>query len=392
MRLALITETFPPQINGVSRTLGKLAEFMTSHGHELLVIQPEYRDLDKKNDFKINVHDKLKIVSLKAWPLPFYPEIMLPRPPFTTMKKALVEFQPDLVHIATEAALGLSALRFCRRQGWPVVSSFHTNFDAYARHYRMPWLVNIVSKYLRWFHNRTLATFVPSPTLIHRLEKNGFERLLLWPRGVDAQLFAPQRSGAAEVRQQWKIPANAFVVGHCGRLAPEKNAEYLEQVFQDFLRLKPADHLFIVGDGPSRKSLEMKLNQSPEIASRVHFTGYKTGVALADCYSAMNCFAFASRTETFGNVILEAMASGLPVVALAEGGPVDVIQHQKTGILLSPDAPPSAMVKELQSWSENQVQASLLGTSARQYAVSQTWDATMSSLLQHYLTIISQLK
>jgi glycosyltransferase involved in cell wall biosynthesis len=101
MRLALITETFPPQINGVSRTLGKLAEFMTSHGHELLVIHPEYRDLDKKNDFKINVHDKLKIVSLKAWPLPFYPEIMLPRPPFTTMKKALVEFQPDLVHIAT---------------------------------------------------------------------------------------------------------------------------------------------------------------------------------------------------------------------------------------------------------------------------------------------------
>ncbi|MFM7319584.1 MAG: glycosyltransferase family 4 protein [Isosphaeraceae bacterium] len=388
MKLALITETFPPQINGVSRTLGQLADFMVAQGHELLVIQPEYQE--KKS--VLRKPSNLTIVSLPAIALPFYKEIVVPRPPYGVMRTVLNDFQPDLVHIATEAVLGYSALRFCRKKNFPVVSSFHTNFDAYAQHYRVSWLVPMVSRYLRWFHNQTIETYVPSRTIINRLESIGFERLKCWPRGVDARLFAPNRPGAAKIREELGIPKGAFVVGHCGRLAPEKNFEYLEQVFQKFLAIRPSDHVLVVGDGPSRNSLEMKLKSDPQIAGRIHFTGYKTGELLADCYSAMNAFAFASLTETFGNVILEAMASGLAVVALAEGGPVDVIQNEVTGTLLNSSAGPELMVKQLEEWSIHRDKTDAFGMAARDYAKTQIWNSIMGQLEREYLHIFSQQK
>lgn len=386
MKLVLITETFPPQINGVSRTLGKLAEFMLGRGHELLVIHPEYKE---KNSL-LQKNEKLTVVNIPALPLPFYKEILVPCPPFGVMKKAISDFKPDLVHIATEAVLGYSSLRFCKKKGFPVVSSFHTNFDSYAKHYRVSWLVPVVSRYLRWFHNRTIETYVPSQSIINRLQSIGFERLKCWPRGVDTALFQPFRPGLADVRKELGIPEDAFVVGHCGRLAPEKNFQYLEQVFQDFLRARPSDHVLVVGDGPSRNSLEMKLKTDPQIACRIHFTGYKTGELLADCYSAMNAFAFASLTETFGNVILEAMASGLAVAALAEGGPVDVIQNDVTGTLISASARPESMVKQLADWSKNREKTIAIGEAARNYAKTQTWEAIMGQLEQDYLRVVTQ--
>lgn len=388
MKIALITETFPPQINGVSRTLGRLADFLVSQGHEVLVVHPRYADKGVSEIAQQLVHS-YELVEMPAWPLPFYREVVLPRPPLGRYKQALDAFKPDLVHIATEAGLGLSALRFCRKRGWPVVSSFHTNFDAYARHYRLTWLVPAIAGYLRWFHNRTAATFVPSQTIIHRLEGLGFERLKLWPRGVETSHFRPDRPGALAVREQFGIPANAVVVGHCGRLAPEKNTNYLVDAFSALLEIAPQVHLLIVGDGPSRKGFEARLRQSANAAGRVHFTGYLTGEPLADTYAAMDLFALSSRTETFGNVLLEAMASGLPVVALAEGGPADVVQDGMTGRLLPPEAAPTEMAAILADWTEGVEERKRMAAQARSYADRQTWETIMRRMVEDYRAVLA---
>lgn len=387
MKISLVTETFPPQINGASRTLGRLADYLVSQGHEVLVVHPRYSANDG-SAMGQNVPHGYRQVEMPAWPLPFYREVILPRTPMGRYKKALDAFKPDLVHIATEAGLGLSALRFCRKRGWPVVSSFHTNFDAYARHYRMTWLVPAVTRYLRWFHNRTAATFVPSQTIINRLENLGFERLKLWPRGVETGHFRPDRPGARAVRSQYGIPENAVVVGHCGRLAPEKNTGYLVNVFSELLERLPQVQLLIVGDGPSRKAFEARMRQCSNASGRVHFTGYLTGEPLADAYAAMDLFAFSSRTETFGNVLLEAMASGLPVVALAEGGPADVVQDGTTGRLLPPEAAPAEMAAVLSDWAENGSKRNLLASQARAYAETQAWDRIMRRLEADYQAVL----
>lgn len=384
MRIALITETYPPQINGVSRTLGMLTEHLSAKGHDVLVIHPEYGDLSSGLVIAPEYQDRIQIQTVPALPLPFYKEVLIPRPPFSNYKTVLSSFHPDLVHIATEGGLGLSALRYCKKRRWPVVSSFHTNFDAYASHYRMRWAVPVVARYLRWFHNRTLATYVPSTTMIHRLESLGFERLSLWPRGVNTSFFRPDRPGSKRIRDQFHIPVDATVIGHCGRLAPEKNIDYLADVFSQVLNESTNTHVLIVGDGPSRTALETKLKRLPHAFGRAHFTGYLTGDQLADAYSAMNLFAFSSRTETFGNVLLEAMASGLPVVAIAEGGPSDVVQDQVTGRLIDPKALPEEMTKILSQWISNKKLLNQIANNARTYAQKVTWERIMDGLFENY--------
>jgi glycosyltransferase involved in cell wall biosynthesis len=386
MRIALVTETFPPQINGVSRTLEQLARNAVRLGHEILVVRPRYVEKCETATIQAPGFRELELASM---PLPFYPEVILPLPPFGGMKQALNSFRPDIVHIATEALLGHSALRFCRRKGWPVVSSFHTNFDTYAAHYRLKWAVPLVTRYLRWFHNLTAATYVPSDSVMRKLSAQGFERLSIWSRGVDTSVFRPRLAERLAFRQRLEIPATSFVVGHCGRLAPEKNVDYLADVFERFLSRVLHAHLVVVGDGPSRAAMESKLKAHPGFTRRVHFTGYVTGTRLADMYASMDAFAFASRTETFGNVLLEAMATGLPVVALAEGGPSNVVADRQTGRLLAPTSPPAAMADILAEWSHLPGTVRRLGETARTYAESQSWEAVMEGLLHDYERLIA---
>lgn len=380
MKIAIVTETYPPQINGVSRTLGRLVEHLARGGHQVLVVHPRYEESAQAGPMADNV----KTVQVKAWPLPFYREVLLPRPPFGAYKRALAAFEPDLVHVATEGGLGLSALRLGRRRGWPVVTSYHTNFDAYARHYRLGWAGPLVRLYLRWFHNQGLATFAPSMTICRQLESDGFHSVKLWSRGIDSDLFKPGRPGGGLLRERAGIPGDAVVIGHCGRLAPEKNIFFLADVFAEVLKRDDSAHVMVVGDGPSRTVLEERLRTVPGSTGRVHFTGYLTGAALADAYAAMNAFAFASRTETFGNVLLEAMASGLPVVALGEGGPMDVIQSGVAGLLLPPEAQPQEMAAVLVEWAGNKSEIERLGMAARRHAEATCWEAIMDGLVKDY--------
>jgi glycosyltransferase involved in cell wall biosynthesis len=372
MRISLITETYFPQVNGVSRTLGELVRYLTEQGDQVQLIHPDY-GVAPGGDH----HHRVRSLNL-----PFYKELYLPLPPFGEVRKAIDGFQPDLVHIATEATLGLSALRHVLRRKIPAVSSFHTNFDQYSGHYRVGWAKGTVWRYLRWFHNRTLETYVPSLTTIRELEARGFERLVLWPRGVDGTIFRPDRPGRNDVRQAYGWRPDDLVISFVSRIAPEKDVAYLATALSIVAARRPDVRILLVGDGPSRGELERR------IGAIARFAGYRTGADLADHYAAGDLFAFSSRTETFGNVILEAMASGMPVVAVRAGGVGDTIQPGATGLLVEPSDPPERFAEAVLSLVDQPDKRRNIATAARSYALSQSWDAIMGNLRDHYRRII----
>lgn len=376
MRITLVTETYFPQVNGVSRTLGQLVRVLEHAGDTVQLICPDYGE-------SMTRAETLVVRSINP---PFYRELYVPLPPFGRVRRAISSFAPDLVHIATEATLGLAALNHVRRRGIPVVSSFHTNFDQYASHYRVGWLRATTWRYLRWFHNRTLATYVPSRATIAELESHGFRNLALWPRGVDGQTFRPDRPGRQSVREALRFGPDDVVIGHVSRLAAEKNIEYLTSALEQVQTERPQSRLLIVGDGPARQDVQRRLGE------RARLVGYRTGDDLADHYAAADLFAFASLTETFGNVVLEAMASGLPVVALNAGGPGDILIPGETGILVEPTEPPARLAAALIGLVDDADARRRMSRAARAYAESQTWDAIMLDLRARYEAVVRSVR
>ncbi len=220
---------------------------------------------------------------------------------------------------------------------------------------------------------------MPSRATIANLTTRGFERLALWPRGVDCRHFRPDRPGRERVRAALGIRPEQIVVGHVSRIAAEKNVDYLATALERLIRRSDGQlRILIVGDGPARGDLEARLGPA------VHCVGYKTGDDLADHYAACDLFAFASTTETFGNVILEAMASGLPVVALRAGGPGEIVDSGRTGILVEPHAPPEVMAEALAHLLTNSGTRHLMARDARAFAETQSWEAVMQGLRARY--------
>lgn len=372
MRITLVTETYFPQVNGVSRTLGQLVRILKESGDTVQLIHPNYGESAQSPQDLV----------IWAMPIPNYKEVVMPIPPFGKVHKAIKSFAPDLVHIATEATLGLDTLRFVRKQQIPVVSSFHTNFDQYAHHYNMAWLNGTAWRYLRWFHNRTLETYVPSLATIKDLETRGFERLVLWQRGVHADVFSPDRENRAALRAKYNFRPDDVVIGHVSRLAPEKNVGLLSDALKQVLQQRPSAKVLIVGDGPSRPNLEKALGE------HATFAGYRSGEDLADHYAACDLFAFSSLTETFGNVVLEAMASGLPVVAVRAGGVGETVKPGLTGLLIEPTDEAFKLAESLISLIDDPNLRHQLAQNARQYALGQSWDEIMRGLRNRYLKIL----
>lgn len=373
MRVTIVTETFPPQVNGVSRTLGELARRLEGRGDAVQVVYPDYGDRP----------DRPHACRVRSISLPFYKELRLPLPPFGRVHRAVDAFRPDVIHVATEAFLGLSLLRYASRRSIPVVSSFHTNFDQYSAHYGVGWARSPIWRYLRWFHNRTRETYVPSRTTIAQLEAKGFERLVLWPRGVDCSTFRPDRPGRDAIRAGFGWTPEDVAIVYVGRIAPEKNIDYLGDALAIVAERRPGVRILFVGDGPSREELEGKLGG---VAS---FAGYQVGDALADHYAAGDLFAFSSTTETFGNVVQEAMASGMPVVALRAGGVGEIVRDGETGTLLDEDAPPDAFARALIRLADRADERRSMARAARAYAESQSWDAIMDALRDRYERVIT---
>jgi glycosyltransferase involved in cell wall biosynthesis len=373
MRVSLISETYFPQINGVSRTLLHQAKGLRESGDAVQLVHPNYGEPAWGDQ------DHL----VRSVSIPFYHDLRLPVPPFRAVRRALDAFRPDVIHLVTEATLGLNVLRYALARGIPVVSCFHTNFNQYVEHYGAAWAKKPVWRYLRWFHNRTSETYVPSRVTIAELEDLGFERLVYWPRGVDSEQFRPGRPGREATRQSLGFGPDDVVIGYVSRIAAEKNVGYLVDALRLVARSRPNVRFLIVGDGPGRSEMERQMGP------KARFVGYQSGDRLADHYAASDLFAFSSLTETFGNVVLEAMASGLPVVALRAGGVGEIVQDETSGILIDATAHPERMAQALIDLADDEARRRRLAEAARRHAVSQDWHALIRTLRDRYHRVIA---
>ncbi len=320
LRVALVTETYPPEVNGVAATVAKLVEGLRGRGHALQLVRPRQDPADtasQQGDFAE--------VLMRGLPIPRYPQLKMGLPSKRALLQLWTVSQPDVVHIATEGPLGWSALQAAQQLRLPVVSDFRTNFHAYTQHYGIAWLRSPIMAYLRKFHNRTHCTMVPTPALRDELMASGFKGLKVVARGVDTQQFDPARRSAA-LRASWGVGADTPVVLCVGRLAAEKNLATLVQAYEAMRRVNPALRLVLVGDGPERASLQARC---PDAI----FAGVRRGQDLAAHYASADLFVFPSMTETFGNVVPEAMASGLAVLAYDHAAAGQLIESGHNGVL-----------------------------------------------------------
>jgi glycosyltransferase involved in cell wall biosynthesis len=287
-------------------------------------------------------------------------------------------FGCQVLHIATEGPLGWAALRAGASLGLPMVSSYHTNFPQYLGQYRAGGLTPLAWRYLRWFHNATRTTFCPTPSIRDLLEQRGFRNVDLWSRGVDSQLFHPGRRSEALRRSLGFAPQETVVV-YLGRLAVEKNIETLLNAWQQL----PGDRgcrLLVIGDGPLRQRLERAAG------AKAVFVGYRHGEELADMVAAGDLLAFPSLTDTFGNVMLEAMASGLSVVGFDAPGPKDVIADGQTGRLVR-EITAAALARSLAELAKQPELLREMGRKARNYAEHQSWNRIMEQIREKYLSL-----
>ena len=360
LHIALVSETFPPEVNGVANTLGRLCQGLRERGHRLQLVRPRQADDTAPND------DQLLLT--RGWPLPGYAGLQWGQSSLHKLLRRWQRNRPDVLYIATEGPLGLSALRAARRLGIPVVSGFHTNFQQYSDHYGFGLLTRLLTGYLRWFHNRSRLTLVPSPSQRLELQRRGFERLELLARGVDGQLFHPARRSAA-LRAEWGLGEDEIAVLHVGRLAAEKNLQLLTRAFRQLQRDLPQQRLrlVLVGDGPLSAQLQAEL---PEAL----FCGVQRGEALAAHYASGDLFLFPSLSETFGNVVLEALASGLAVVAFDQAAAAQHIRHGHNGALATP-GDEAAFIESARWLLEDPESLRRVRLNARQHAGKQGWPA-----------------
>ena len=376
LRITLVSETFPPEINGVANTLGRLSEGLRVRGHQVEVVRPR-----QASDAPGNSDDTLLLC--RGWPLPGYPGLQWGEVSMHKLWRRWRRLRPDVLYIATEGPLGLSALRAARRLGIAVVSGFHTNFPQYSGQYGLGLLARLLTHYLRWFHRRTAITLVPSASQRLELERRGFERLALMARGVDAQLFNPARRNQA-LREQWGLGPDDIAVLHVGRLAAEKNLALLLPCMQALQKTYPQRRLrlVVVGDGPLRTQMQQ---QFPDAV----FCGVQRGEALAEHYACGDLFLFPSLTETFGNVVLEALASGLAVVAYDEAAAAQHIRHGHSGALAMPGD--QAAFIDAACWLlEDTETLRRVRLNARKHASRQGWQAIVEEFEGHLYSACRQ--
>ena len=359
LHIALITDTFAPEINGVANTLGHLYDGLRARNHRIELIRPRQTD-----DGNQRSNDGLMLC--RGWPLPGYPGLQWGLTSTHRLTKRWRQQPPDVVYIATEGPLGLCALRVARRLGITAITGFHTNFQQYLRQHGLTLFTRALTHYLRWFHNRSALTLVPSTSQRVELERRHFERLDLLPRGVDSQLFNPAKRQNA-LRQSWGLRENDIALLYVGRLAPEKNLDALKRCFDELQARYPARRfkLIVVGDGAKRAVLEAAL---PEAI----FCGQQSGHALACHFASADVFLFPSLGETFGNVVLEAQASGLGVVAYDEAAAGLHIRHGYNGVLAMP-GDEYAWIEAACWLLENPETLRTLRLNARRHASRQSW-------------------
>lgn len=369
MRIALVTDTYTPQVNGVTTVVVRIANVLREFGHQVVVVAPRYPG------HPTNHPQELRI---RSAPFPPYPAIRLSMPQFSAVSRFLDPFEPQVVHVATEGPLGLTGRRYALRRGVPLVTSYHTNFPQYARHYRAGIIEPLVWKWLRWFHRPAVLTQTPGEAVARELESRGIGKPVVWGRGVDTTLFSPERRSAGWRR--WLAGGDdTAIVLHVGRLAPEKNIDILAEAWTAAHEHARQRATFVLaGEGPETRRLITHLPWVRQL-------GFLDRGKLADVYASADICVLPSRTETCGLVALEAMASGLAVVAADAGGFRESIQHGQTGRLVAPDDA-TGFAAEILSLVVSSQRRTELGKAAREAAIARDVAPENLELLQQYAT------
>ncbi len=376
LRVAVVTETYPPEVNGVAATISRVVAGLCQRGHDVALVRPRQGPAD------VASHDAGHAEMLvRGWSIPRYPQLRMGLPSRRALVQGWTVQRPDVVHLVTEGPLGWSALQAAAQLELPVVSDFRTNFHAYSRHYGLAWLHRPIVAYLRRFHNRTAVTMVPTAAVLGELARSGFERLRVVSRGVDTGLFDPARRSAA-LRASWGVAPEAAVVLYVGRLAPEKNLGDLLTAFEAVRSVAPGARLVLVGDGPARASLQQRC---PDAL----FAGVRRGDDLAAHYASADLFLFPSLTETFGNVVPEAMASGLAVVAYDCAAAGQLVRHAASGLLARP-GDSHGFTAAAARLAAVPVAARAMGAQARATARHLDWDRIVQAIETEYLAAMAQ--
>ena len=360
MRIAMVTETYPPEVNGVARTIGLMAEGLQKRGHSIQLVRPRQNGHDHAMDTP-----GFSEVLRPGIPIPRYTQLKMGMPSGRVLGDAWRDQRPDLVHVATEGPLGWSALAAARRLDIPVATDFHTNFHTYMRDYGMAWMARPVAAYLRSFHNRAGCTMVPTREMAEDLAKLRFERLRVVGRGVNPAVFSPERR-SRELRQSWGASDDTLVALCVSRFAHEKNFALVIEAYEAMRRVRADLQLVLVGDGPLAEALRRK-NIGYLIAGR------KVNGELSRHYASADVFLFPSLSETWGNVTVEAMASGLGVVAYDYAAAREVIRHGESG-LLAPFGDAKAFIAHAERLAREPQLARQLGIAARRAAEQVTWE------------------
>ena len=388
LRLAIFTDTYPPQVNGVARTLARLAQAIEQRGGavRIVTIADPGASSDAGPDATPDVTpDATPDSQVERWPsIPFwaYPQLRIAAPSRQRALDLIDQWKPNLVHVATEFGVGLAGLFAAEEAGVPVVTSYHTHFKAYLEFYNLSALGPVAWPYLRWFHNRGRRTFAPSGIVARELEQMGFENMRVWSRGVDGSRFSPSFRSEAMRAHLGVTRPDQVVVSYVGRLAREKDLIVLMRAMHT-MRERAGDRVVfaIVGDGPAEAECRAAA------PTGTVFTGKLTGRELAAAYASADIFAFPSITETFGNVVLEAMASGLAVVAPDIGATTEYATPETAVQFRAKDA--ESFAGQLLRLVDDSALRARIAASGLAFARATTWDSIFDRLVRDYRDVVA---
>lgn len=369
MRIALFTETFLPQTNGVVTRLRYTVEELVRAGDEVLIFAPSGAPA---------FYSGARIYGVFGVPFPPYPQIRI-CPPHPGVPREIRTFRPDLMHAANPFVLGAGCIFYAHRLQIPLVASYHTHVADYTRFYKLGFLESATRWWVRTLHSRAVLNLCPSAASRNYLLNEGVKRVRLWPRGVDAHQFRPDRA-SKEWRERLSggYPDKKILL-YVGRLAPEKDIDLLKAVLLELSNIR----LAIVGDGPARKVLEREFRGTPTV-----FTGFLTGDDLADAYASADLFLFPSTTETLGIAMIEGLASGLPVVAARTGATHEVVSEWENGLLYEPGSA-SGLVAVTRLLLKDDALRYLLSRGARKTAEDLSWKTSTATLRSYYEEALS---
>lgn len=369
MKIALFTETFLPKVDGIVTRLRHTVDHLQRDGNQVMVFCPEGG---------ITEHKGAKVYGVTGFPLPLYPELKLalPRP---AIGHALEQFQPDIIHVVNPAVLGLSGIFYSKVLKIPLVASYHTHLPQYLQHYGLGMLEGLLWELLKGAHNQAALNLCTSTAMIEELAAHGIERLDLWQRGVDTELFHPDLA-SLEMRSHLSQghPESPLLL-YVGRLSAEKEIERIKPILEAI----PDARLALVGDGPNRQNLEKHF-----AGTNTHFVGYLMGKELGSAFASADVFIFPSRTETLGLVLLEAMAAGCPVVAARSGGIPDIVTDGVNGYLFDPKADIQEAIDVTIKLLQQQHEINIIRENARQEAEKWGWSAATRQLQYYYKKVI----